>query len=60
MRKLKGNNWNKFSNKMSQKINKIMSEKTIEGIDIETEYKKILADRQAQRDKFEKELKDTT
>jgi hypothetical protein len=41
MKKLKGNNWNKYANKMSNKINKIMNEKLLDSINIEEEYRKI-------------------
>ena len=42
MRKIKGNLWNQFNTKMSQKVNKLMNPATIEGIDIDAEYQLIL------------------
>lgn len=42
MRRLRSNGWNQFNAKMSQKIGKIMNERTVEGIDLEKEYQLIL------------------
>jgi hypothetical protein len=41
MRKLKGDNWNKYAKKMSQKINKIMDEETTKDFNVDEEYKLI-------------------
>jgi hypothetical protein len=42
MRKMKGDSFSQFSNKMSSKINKIMDDKILNGINIDEEYKLIL------------------
>ena len=42
MKKIKTDVFSQYSNKMSQKINKIMDPKTIEGLDIEEAYKLIM------------------
>ena len=41
MKKLKGDTFSKFANKMSSKLDKIMDEKLLDGINIEEEYKLI-------------------
>jgi hypothetical protein len=41
MKKMKSDKFNQYSKKMSQKIDKIIDPKTVEGMDIEKEYQLI-------------------